>query len=775
MTRVGSVKVLVVGAGAREHALARCLAQDPGVSEVLVGPGGPGIAALTPCLPELADPTDSVAVVTAARRHAVDLVVIGPEAPLVAGVADAVRAAGIACFGPSAAAARLESSKAFAKEVMAAADVPTARAHICTGIDDVAEALDSTGPPYVVKADGLAGGKGVVVDDDLEVALRHARSCLGKPGGAVVVEEFLDGPEVSLFCVTDGYAVRALAPAQDFKRLGDGDTGPNTGGMGAYSPLPWLEEQVPDLVRTVLERIAEPTVAEMRHRGVPFVGVLYVGLALTSRGPRVVEFNARFGDPETQSVLARLRTPLGSLLHAAATGRLQELPPLTWHPESAVTVVLAAPGYPDKPVSGIPVTGFDRLAQVPDTHVLHAGTAPDPDPEAARGALVSSGGRVLSVVSLGADLAQARDRAYAAADLIEMAGSQRRTDIALAAARGEVRVPDVVPHGPGRDAHPVAPNGDRAEIPGHVRVYSGKVRELFAPVEERTGAVRDDLLLLVASDRVSAYDHVLDSPVPDKGAVLTMLSLWWCDRLADLVPHHVQSTDVPAAVAGRGVYVRRLRMLPIEAIARAYLTGGGLKEYRRDGTVSGVPLPDGLVDGSRLPEPVFTPSTKAALGEHDQPMTYDEVVCVLGPALAARVRDLTLAILRRGNEIAEGRGILIADTKVEFGVDPVALGVPPGAEVDWSALDPDTIQLVLADEVLTPDSSRFWRAEEWAPGSAQTSYDKQVLRDWLTGPHSGWDPSSADPPPALPEEVVTLTRARYVEAYEALTGGSFDR
>lgn len=757
MTRVGSVKVLLIGAGAREHALARALTRDPGVSQVLVGPGSPGIAQLAQCMPEIVDPTDAAAVVTAARGHTVDLVVIGPEAPLVAGVADAVHAAGIACFGPSAAAARLESSKAFAKEVMAAADVPTARAQVCTNIDEVVDALDSSGAPYVVKDDGLAGGKGVVVTDDLKTALTHARGCLAKPPGAVVVEEFLDGPEVSLFCVTDGSAVRALAPAQDFKRLGDGDTGPNTGGMGAYSPLPWLEAQAPDLVRTVLERVAEPTVAEMRRRGTPFVGVLYVGLALTPRGPRVLEFNARFGDPETQSVLARLSTPLGALLHAAATGRLHEIPPLRWRPEAAVTVVLAAPGYPDQPVTGIPLIGLDRLASVPDTHVLHAGTAADPDPDAAPGALVSIGGRVLSVVSLGTDLAEARDRAYAAVDLIEMAGSQHRTDIALAASRGRVAVPDTL------------------QIPGHERIYSGKVRELYAPVDQRTGAAREDRLLLVASDRVSAYDHVLGSPIPDKGAVLTTLSLWWFDRLADLVPHHVQSVDVPAQVAGRAVYVQRLRMLPIEAIARAYLTGGGLKEYRRDGTVSGVQLPDGLVDGSRLPEPIFTPSTKAAHGEHDQPMTYPEVVGVLGPALAARVRDLTLAILRRGNEIAEDRGILIADTKVEFGVDPVALGIGPDAEVDWSALDPDDVQLVLADEVLTPDSSRFWRAEEWAPGSTQTSYDKQVLRDWLTGPTSGWDPSSAAPPPALPQEVVTLTRARYVEAYEALTGETFHR
>lgn len=433
------MQILVVGGGAREHALTLALSRDPDVSQVLVAPGNPGIAEIATCLPGLTDPTDAAAVLDAARRHTVDLVIIGPEAPLVAGVADTVRDAGIACFGPSAAAARLEGSKAFAKEIMAAAEVPTARAHVCTDLDAVADALDATGSPYVVKDDGLAGGKGVVVTGDLPEALAHARTCLAKPRGAVVVEEYLDGPEVSLFCLTDGRSVRALAPAQDFKRLQDGDAGPNTGGMGAYSPLPWLDEQQPDLVHTVLERVAEPTVREMRRRGMPFVGVLYVGLALTSRGPRVVEFNARFGDPETQSVLARLRTPLGTLLHAAATGDLAELPPLTWRTEAAVTVVVAAPGYPARALMGTPVGGLDRIRELPDVHVLHAGTAPDPaGPE---GAIISSGGRVLSVVGLGADLAQARERAYAAVDRIDLPGSQHRTDIAAAAATGQVTVP----------------------------------------------------------------------------------------------------------------------------------------------------------------------------------------------------------------------------------------------------------------------------------------------------------------------------------------------
>ena len=311
-------------------------------------------------------------------------------------------------------------------------------------------------------------------------------------------------------------------------------------------------------------------------------------------------------------------------------------------------------------------------------------------------------------------------------------------------------------------------------VPGHELLYSGKVRGLYVPSDPRTGERDDTRLLLVASDRISAYDHVLRTPVPDKGAILTQMSLWWFDQLADLVPHHVVSTDVPDEVRGRAVYVRRLTMLPVECVARAYLTGGGLAEYAATGTVSGVRLPEGLVDGSRLPEPVFTPSTKAPQGEHDQPISLDQVRDLVGPALAERVRDLTVAILARGDEIASGRGILIADTKVEFGVDPADLPPPgPDGRTDWRAVDPDRVEVRLADEVLTPDSSRFWRARDWEPGRPQTSYDKQVLRDWLTSPASGWDRASDTPPPALPQDVVDLTRSRYVEAYEALTGQTF--
>jgi len=290
------------------------------------------------------------------------------------------------------------------------------------------------------------------------------------------------------------------------------------------------------------------------------------------------------------------------------------------------------------------------------------------------------------------------------------------------------------------------------ELPGYTHVYSGKVRDLYAPDD-----APDDRLLLVASDRISAFDYVLDTPIPDKGAVLTQLSLWWFDRLSDLVPNHLVSTDVPAEVAGRAVLCRRLEMVPVECIARAYLTGGGLEEYAQKGSVSGVPLPPGLVDGDRLAEPVFTPTTKAPVGEHDVSMTAAEVAELVGPDIASRADLLTRRILARGNEIAAERGILIADTKVEFGVDR-STGIP---------------NLVLADEILTPDSSRFWPADEWEPGHPQPSFDKQYVRDWLTSPASGWDRRSGQPPPPLPEDVIDRTRAKYVDALERLTGRPF--
>jgi phosphoribosylamine--glycine ligase len=435
------VKILVVGTGAREHAIVHALASEPGATdpretpahELHAAPGNPGMARQAELHP--VDANDGAAVAGLARSLGVDLVVVGPEAPLVAGVADAVRAAGIACFGPSGEAAQLEGSKAFAKEVMAAAGVPTAMAHVCATVDEVADALDAFGAPYVVKDDGLAAGKGVVVTSDRSAALEHARAALESRGedGRVVVEQYLDGPEVSLFCISDGATVVPMVPAQDFKRVGDDDAGPNTGGMGAYTPLDWAP---PGLVDEVVARIAQPTIDEMGRRGAPFSGVLYVGLALTSRGPRVVEFNARFGDPEIQAVLARLRSPLSGVLRAAALGRLDQLEPLQWSDDAVVNVVVASGGYPASPRTGDPITGIDDAEALDGVHVLHAGTALSDD-----GTLVSAGGRVLSVVGRGPDLAAARAAAYAGVAKIRLDGSHHRTDIALKAERGEVRVP----------------------------------------------------------------------------------------------------------------------------------------------------------------------------------------------------------------------------------------------------------------------------------------------------------------------------------------------
>lgn len=409
------MRVLLLGGGGREHALALGLARDPAVTDLVVAPGNPGIDEVAATRPgvDIADPGQ---VTSLSAEEAVDLVVVGPEAPLVAGVADAVRAKGIACVGPSAAAARLEGSKAFAKEVMAAAGVPTARAHTCGDAAAAAAALDTFAPPYVVKADGLAAGKGVVVTGDRDVALSHAAGC-----GATVVEEYLDGPEVSLFVLCDGDTAVPLLPAQDFKRVADGDTGPNTGGMGAYAPVPWAP---PDLVEQVMAEIVRPTLAELARRGTPYTGVLYVGLALTARGPRVVEFNCRLGDPEAQAELVLLETPLARLLYATATGGLAEHPPLRWRPGAAVTVVVAAAGYPQRARTGDVITGADRPG------VLHAGTARRADD----GALVSAGGRVLSCTATGPDLTAAREAAYDLVRRVDLPGSHHRGDIAAAAA-----------------------------------------------------------------------------------------------------------------------------------------------------------------------------------------------------------------------------------------------------------------------------------------------------------------------------------------------------
>ncbi|MDP9182334.1 MAG: phosphoribosylamine--glycine ligase [Actinomycetota bacterium] len=420
------MKVLVVGSGAREHALARALSRDPQVTRLVVAPGNAGTADAAETLQ--LDPMDPEAVASAAAGF--DLVVVGPEAPLVAGVADAVRAVGIPVFGPSAAAAQLEGSKSFAKDVMAKAGVPTAAADTCETGAQVVAALGSRRPPYVVKADGLAAGKGVLVTDDRLSAETFARDVLSTAGARVVIEDYLDGPEVSLFAITDGTTVVPLLPAQDHKRVGDDETGPNTGGMGAYAPLPWLASST---IAEVQERVLQPVVDEMARRGSPFSGLLYAGLAMTSRGPQVVEFNCRFGDPETQVVLALLETPLAGLLLAASTGELATHPALRWHPGAAVTVVIAAEGYPGTPVAGDTITVGDLPEGV---DVLHAGT------RALDGQVVSSGGRVLSVTATGLSLSEARERAYQGVAAVEMRGGFSRSDIAARAVRGEITVPD---------------------------------------------------------------------------------------------------------------------------------------------------------------------------------------------------------------------------------------------------------------------------------------------------------------------------------------------
>ena len=420
------MKILVLGSGAREHALLRALSRDSSVSALFCAPGNAGTAELAENRPVAAD--DPAAVVALAREVAADLVVIGPEVPLVAGVADAVRAAGTACFGPSAEAARIEGSKSFAKDVMREAGVATAAAETFTDAESCVQHLAQVPPPYVVKADGLAAGKGVHVGSDLAVAQGFARDVLSAPGSAAVVEAYLDGPEVSLFALSDGTTVLPLLPAQDFKRVGDDDTGPNTGGMGAYAPLPWLPDGT---VEQVQKEVLQPVVDAMARRGTPFTGLLYAGLAMTSSGPQVIEFNCRFGDPETQVVLALLETPLAGVLHAAATGRLAEVD-LAWRPGAAVTVVVAAEGYPAAPVTGDEVV----VGALPDgVDVLHAGTRRED------GRLVSSGGRVLSVTAVGDSLEDARELAYEGVSTVSLRGAHWRGDVARAAAAGEVRCP----------------------------------------------------------------------------------------------------------------------------------------------------------------------------------------------------------------------------------------------------------------------------------------------------------------------------------------------
>jgi len=417
------VKILVLGSGAREHAIILALAAEGAGHELFAAPGNAGIGGDATLV--ALDPNDPAAVTMYANEHAIDLVVIGPEAPLVAGVADALRERGIPTFGPSQAAAQLEGSKAFAKRIMEAAGVPTGRAVRAHTIDEVAAALDELGAPHVVKADGLAAGKGVIVTDDRAAALTHAETYL--PSGGVLVEEFLSGPEVSLFFVSDGDTVRALSPAQDFKRAFDGDAGPNTGGMGAYSPLPWLAESFGSeeaFVAEVTRTVAEPVIRRLDEEGTPFIGLLYAGLILTDAGIKVIEFNARFGDPETQVVLARLASPLSRLLLAAAGGHLEDEPQPVFTDDVAVTVVIASEGYPESPVTGRALTGLDEAETVEGVHLAHAATAE------AGGQLIATGGRVLNVVAVADTFAEAREAAYEAIARISLEGSHHRTDIA---------------------------------------------------------------------------------------------------------------------------------------------------------------------------------------------------------------------------------------------------------------------------------------------------------------------------------------------------------
>ena len=414
------MKILVLGSGAREHAIVKALIRTGNSADsIVVVPGNAGIAQEVHCAQ--LNPNDPVEITEYAKAQQFELVIIGPEAPLVAGVSDAIRAAGIAVFGPSQQAAQLEGSKSFAKEVMAAADVPTGMARQCGTLAEVQAAMDDFGAPYVIKADGLAAGKGVIVTSDQSAALDHAKKFID---GGILVEEFLDGQEVSLFFLSDGVNVVPLTPAQDFKRAFDNDAGPNTGGMGAYSPLPWLPA---GFIDEVTEKVARPTIVEMARLGAPFVGLLYCGLIITERGMRVIEFNARFGDPETQVVLRRLITPLAGLLHAAATGNLETAPDPQFMTDVAVTVVLASEGYPETAAPNRRIHHLAKAAEVEHVEICHAATAVDPqDPSH----LIATGGRVLSVVAVGSSFEHARHHAYEAIGKIELEGSHFRKDIA---------------------------------------------------------------------------------------------------------------------------------------------------------------------------------------------------------------------------------------------------------------------------------------------------------------------------------------------------------
>ncbi len=745
------MKILVLGSGAREHAIITALHREGG-HEIVVSPGNAGMTDVAQRI--RMSITDPELVADFVKEEQFDLVVIGPEAPLVAGVSDAVRALGVPVFGPSQSAAAIEGSKAFAKDIMQRANVPTGRGKQCQDIDELISAIDEFGAPYVVKADGLASGKGVIVTEDRGQAIRHAEQWI--VSGPLLVEEFLDGHEVSLFCFSDGEAVRALPPAQDFKRLHDGDHGPNTGGMGAYTPVPFLSDRFgseQEFVTEAVSTVAQPVIDTLRADGNPFQGLLYCGLIVTAAGIRVIEFNARFGDPETQVVLERLGEPLSALLLACANGTLHEHPEqLAVRDNAAVTVVIAAEGYPEHPVTGLPIGGLDDAAAA-GALVLHAGTATDDNDE-----LVVSGGRVLSVVATGDTIADARRVAYTAAGRIELEGAQYRSDIAQlgAALQDSQRALTQMTQPAAETAQfsdtPIAAATARATgfepttdpFADYRHVYSGKVREIYES---------DDALLLVASNRVSAFDHLLEPEIPGKGAMLTQLSRWWFDRLD--VPNHLREPEgwdaqLSTWDAARTMRVAKLEMFPIECVVRGYLTGSGLKEYEATGAVCGVPLSEGLRDGDRLPEPIFTPAYKAPQGEHDENINFERVVELIGEDDARALRELSLQVYRTAAQIALEHGLVLADTKFEFGRDP------------------ETGAITLADEVLTSDSSRYWDADAYADETAEldsrlASFDKQIVRNWL---RDNWDGEGT--PPVLPAEIVERTRERYTELLQRL-------
>jgi phosphoribosylamine---glycine ligase len=414
------VKILVLGSGAREHAIVMALSRDSKPHQIIAAPGNAGTSALAENV--ALDPTNPSVVAAFAADQRVDLVVVGPEAPLVAGVADRLRREGVPVFGPDKAAAALEGSKSFAKEIMAKAGVPTGAWTMTTSVEQFEEALEASAGPYVVKADGLAAGKGVLVTSSREEALEHARYYL--QDGSVLLEEYLSGPEVSLFFLSDGTRVVPLSPAQDYKRARDNDEGPNTGGMGAYSPVPSVSA---DFVDEVRKTIAQPTVSQLAKEGKPFIGLLYCGLILTPEGTKVIEFNARFGDPETQVVLARLSSDLGPLLLQAATGTLTDDAVVEFSTDVALTVVVASEGYPESPITGREISGLDEAETVEGVHIAHAATA------VVDGHLIATGGRVVSVVAVAETFSLARQRVYQAVGKIRLEGSHFRTDIGAVA------------------------------------------------------------------------------------------------------------------------------------------------------------------------------------------------------------------------------------------------------------------------------------------------------------------------------------------------------